>query len=60
MKDKNDTQTRDAFRSQSNAERQRAYRARQRAAGRKLVQLWLTDEEHEFVRTVLNLNRKGE
>jgi hypothetical protein len=57
VKDKHDKQTKDAFRASSARERQAAYKARQRAAGRTQVLYWLTPEERAFVDTVLGLGR---
>ena len=58
MKQREDTKTADMLRS-AGARAQAAYAERQRAAGRRQVNLWLTDAEANQVRNLLEQLREG-
>lgn len=58
MKDSKDRHTRDLLASPG-AERQAAYAQRQRAAGRRQRTFWLTDQEAERVRQLIEQLRES-
>lgn len=59
MKDPSDEATKELLGPLSGAERQAAFKARQKALGRRQRPLWLTDDELKAVQWILDKVRNG-